>query len=52
MSVARQLGFQRTGVKIKTRIGRCITELLTEKKIVRIDENRLKLNSDPGLKLA
>jgi hypothetical protein len=50
--VARQLGFQRTGVKIKTRIGGRFADLLTEKKIVRANENRLRLNSDSGSKLA
>ena len=52
VSVARQLGFQRTGAKIRARIGSCFIDLLTEKMIVRTDENRLKLNSDSGLKLA
>ena len=51
VSVARQLGFQRTGVKIKTRIEGCVADLLTEKKIVRTDENGLKLNSNPSLRL-
>ena len=51
VSVARQLGFQRTGPKIRARIGRCVIDLLAEKKVVRTDENGLKLNSDSGLKL-
>ena len=52
VSVARQLGFQRTGAKIRARIGGCFTDLLTEKKIVRTDENGLKLSSASGLRLA
>jgi len=52
VSVARQLGFQRTGAKIRARIGGCFIDLLMEKKVVRTDEYRVKLNSDPGLKLA
>jgi len=52
VSVARQMGFQRTGAKIRARIGGCLIDLLTKKKDIRTDENRLKLNSDSGLKLA
>ena len=49
--VARQLGFQRTGAKIKTRIAECVADLVTESKIVRMDGDRLRLNSDSGSKL-
>jgi len=52
VSVARQLGFQRTGAKIRARIGGCFTDLLTEKRIVRTDENGVKLSSGGGLRLA
>ena len=52
VSVARQLGFHRTGVKIRARIRGCFVDLLTEKKIVRTDENVLKLSSESDLKLA
>jgi very-short-patch-repair endonuclease len=52
VSVARQLGFQRTGTKIRARIESCVNQLLSEKKIIRTEENGLKLNSDTGLKLA
>ena len=52
VSVARQLSFQRTGAKIRARIGGCFVDLLTEKKIVRTDENVLKLNSDSDLRRA
>jgi hypothetical protein len=44
--VAKQLGFQRTGAKIRARIEGCFNDLLTEKKVVRTDENGLKPNSN------
>ncbi len=52
VSVARQLGFQRTGAKIRARIEGCIIDLLREKKIIRTDENGLKLNPELRLRLA
>ena len=52
ISVARQLNFQRTGVKIRARIGECLNDLLNEKKIVQTEENGLRLNSDSSLKHA
>jgi very-short-patch-repair endonuclease len=52
VSVARQLGFQRTGVKIRERIERCVNSLLSEKKILRTEDGALKLNTNNGLKLA
>ena len=52
VSVARQLGFQRTGAKIRERIDRCVDSLLSEKKILRIEDGALKLNGNNDLKLA
>jgi very-short-patch-repair endonuclease len=52
VSVARQLGFQRTGAKIRERIERCVVSLLSEKKILRTEDGALKLNSNNGLRLA
>jgi very-short-patch-repair endonuclease len=51
VSVARQLGFQRTGAKIRARIGARVTDMLTMKTIARTDENGLKLNSDSSMTL-
>ncbi len=42
--VARQLGFLRTGSKIRARIAECVEDLLSERKLARADENRIKLN--------
>ncbi len=52
VSLARRLGFQRTGARIRARIEGCVIDLLTDKKILRTGENGLKLNSDSGMKLA
>jgi very-short-patch-repair endonuclease len=51
-AVTRQLGFQRMGRKIRTRIEGCIEGLIFEKKISRTDDDSLKLNSAPGLRHA
>ena len=51
VSVARQLGFHRTGAKIKERIDSCVESLLSEKKILRTEEGSLKLNGNNDLKL-
>ena len=47
-SVTGQLGFERTGRKIEAHIVNCIRDLLSEKKIIRTEENDLKLNSGEG----
>jgi hypothetical protein len=52
MSVARQLGFRRTGAKIRERIERCVDSLLSEKKILRTEDGALKLNANNGTKVA
>jgi hypothetical protein len=52
ISVARQLGFQRTGAKIRERIERCVDRLLSEKKILRTEDGALKLNAKNDLKFA
>ena len=52
VSVARQLGFQRTGAKIRERIERCVESLVSDKKILRTEDGALKLNGNNGLKLA
>lgn len=52
ISVARQLGFQRTGAKIQERIAECVDSLISEKKVLRTDDGALKLNANNDLKLA
>ena len=52
VSVARQLGFQRTGAKIRERIERCVESLLSDKKILRTEDGALKLNANNSVKLA
>jgi very-short-patch-repair endonuclease len=51
-SVARQLGFQRTGTKIKERIAQCVDSLISDKKILRADDGALKPNANNNLKHA
>lgn len=51
-SVARQLGFQRTGAKIRERIARCVENMLSEGKILRTEDGALKLNANNDIKLA
>jgi very-short-patch-repair endonuclease len=48
VAVARQLGFQRTGTRIKARISACVERLLVEKRVNRTDKNALRLCVDSG----
>ena len=48
VTVARQLGFQRTGTKIRARIAACVEGLLSRQKISRTDNNALRLSADSG----
>jgi len=52
VAVARQLGFQRAGTRIRARIEACLSDLLKEKRLVRTSGNRVRLNPDSGLRLA
>ena len=49
-TITRQLGFQRMGRIIRTRIESCIGDLIREGKICRAEGDVLKVNATPDLK--
>ena len=51
-AVTRQLGFQRMGRIIRTRIESCIGDLIREGKVSREEGDILKVNAPPDLKHA
>ncbi len=48
-TVARQLGFQRTGARIRARIASCVEGLLSRQKISRTENNGLRLGTGSKL---
>jgi very-short-patch-repair endonuclease len=52
VSVARRLGFQRTGAKIQSHVERCVEQLVLAGIISRTDGSRLSLNPDFEVKPA
>ncbi len=52
VAVARQLGFQRTGAKIRARIAACVERLVNRQKISRTENNALRVGADSGFNLA
>lgn len=51
-SVARKLGFNRTGAKIRERIESCLESLKAVRKVIQTENQSLKINGPQGLKLA
>jgi very-short-patch-repair endonuclease len=48
-SVARQLGFQRTGARISARLAGCLDELAREGKVGRTEDGRVRINPTPSV---